>query len=188
MTDYPTPASAPQAHDAEDLITLFDRLFRDSENTILVRGDDEPIYLPADAQHPHHRVIFAHGFFASVMHEVAHWCVAGPQRRLLEDFGYWYKPDGRSAAEQAEFEKVEIRPQAMEWHFCACAGYRFVFSADNLSAGIGASEQFRHNVQTQALEFVETGLPPRAQRWCDGLRALYGVAPLTAADFSLQGR
>ncbi|GAM69307.1 transporting ATPase [Vibrio sp. JCM 19236] len=26
------------------------------------------------------------------MHEIAHWCVAGPKRRLLEDFGYWYEP------------------------------------------------------------------------------------------------
>lgn len=173
---------------ADDLIPLFNGLFQGVENTILVKGDDEPIYLPADDEHPHHRVIFAHGFFASVMHEVAHWCVAGPQRRLLEDFGYWYKPDGRTADEQAEFEKVEIKPQAMEWHFNAASGHRFVFSADNLSAGIGASDQFRSNVQAQALQYLENGLPERAQRWCDALREFYDVPALTAADFSLEGR
>ena len=69
-----------------------------------------PIYLPADAAHPRHRIIFARGFYASALHEpeIAHWCIAGEQRRLLElittDYGYWYEPDGRDAITQAAFE------------------------------------------------------------------------------------
>jgi len=173
---------------AEDLITLFDRCFAQSENTRLIRGDDEPIYLPADNQLPYHRVVFAHGFFASAMHEIAHWCVAGPERRLLEDFGYWYKPDGRTADEQAQFEQVEVKPQAMEWHFSAAAGHKFVFSADNLSSAIGASDQFKADVQAQALQYLEQGLPERAQRWSDCLREFYQTGEACRADFSLEGR
>ena len=78
-------------------------------------GEDEPIYLPADQQCAHHRIIFAHGFFASALHEISHWCIAGPERRLLVDFGYWYEPDGRDVLKQAEFERLEIKPQAVEW-------------------------------------------------------------------------
>ena len=92
------------------LIELFDELFAESHNTRLVAGTGEPIYLPADGQTPYNQVVFAHGHFASVMHEVAHWCVAGAERRLLEDFGYWYRPDGRTSAEQAEFEQMEVKP------------------------------------------------------------------------------
>ncbi|MDX1454750.1 MAG: elongation factor P hydroxylase, partial [Gammaproteobacteria bacterium] len=101
-------------HDVDALIRLFNSLFEDSHNTILVRGDDEPLYLPADTGHPRHRIIFAHGFFASALHEIAHWCIAGPQRRQLVDYGYWYRPDGRNAEEQRAFEDVEARPQALE--------------------------------------------------------------------------
>lgn len=174
--------------DAHTLVDLFNQLFQQQENTILVRGDDEPIYLPACEQHSHHRVIFAHGFFASAMHEIAHWCVAGTERRLLEDFGYWYKPDGRTIDEQNQFESVEIKPQAMEWHFSAASGYRFVFSADNLSSDIGASPEFKKNVQQQAIQYVEQGLPARAQLWCDALRKHFNVAELTPDDFCLERR
>ena len=58
------------SHHYEDLIEIFNNTFLESENTILVKGDDEPIYLPADANSPHHRIIFAHGFFQSALHEI----------------------------------------------------------------------------------------------------------------------
>ncbi|MDI8993212.1 elongation factor P hydroxylase, partial [Salmonella enterica subsp. enterica serovar Anatum] len=41
------------------------------------------IYLPADAQVPYHRIVFAHGFYASALHEISHWCIAGKARREL---------------------------------------------------------------------------------------------------------
>ncbi|MGC6745047.1 elongation factor P hydroxylase [Escherichia coli] len=46
-------------------------------NTRLIKGDDEPIYLPADAEVPYNRIVFAHGFYASAIHEISHWCIAG---------------------------------------------------------------------------------------------------------------
>ncbi|MBA4501186.1 elongation factor P hydroxylase [Marinobacterium marinum] len=172
--------------DYQDLIELFNRLFLPLYNTELVAGDDEPIYLPADAEHVHHRIIFAHGFYASALHEISHWCVAGPERRRLEDFGYWYKPDGRTAAEQAEFERVEERPQAYEWILNQAAGRRFHFSADNLSAGLGASEAFKRNVLTRVHRLLAEGLPPRVQMLVDALREYYGTEILHPEQFSLE--
>ncbi|MDO6564950.1 elongation factor P hydroxylase [Amphritea sp. 1_MG-2023] len=173
---------------ADSLIKLFNELFSDNLNTILVRGEDEPIYLPADDQHPQHRIIFAHGFFASALHEISHWCVAGDQRRLLIDFGYWYKPDGRSAAEQAEFEQVEIKPQALEWLLSVAAGHKFHFSADNLGANMGASDSFKENVHQQVMRYLNEGLPERPAQLIQTLQAYYGTSPLTPALFSLQDK
>jgi len=169
----------------QDLITLFDQLFRASYNTVLVRGDDEPIYRPAGGGQPHHRIIFAHGFFASALHEIAHWCVAGPERRLQVDFGYWYKPDGRSAEEQALFERVEVKPQALEWIFSEAAGHRFHFSADNLSSGLGPSELFRQRVLRQVQAYLDEGLPERPRLLVGALQRFYATPVLTPARFRL---
>jgi len=152
-------------HTVEQLIKLFNQTFIDSYNTQLVCCQEEPIYLPANAKYPHHRIIFAHGFFASALHEISHWCVAGKERRLLEDFGYWYEPDGRSAERQAEFEKVEVKPQALEWIFSQSAGVEFYFSADNIALNNQPSEPFKQAVYQQVERFLNDGLPKRAQMW-----------------------
>ncbi|WP_027857642.1 elongation factor P hydroxylase [Marinobacterium jannaschii] len=170
------------------LMTLFDELFKPRFNTVLVRGDDEPIYLPADEQHPHHRVVFAHGFFASALHEIAHWCVAGAARRELVDFGYWYKPDGRTADEQAEFEKVEVKPQALEWIFSQSAGLKFNFSADNLSSEIGASPEFKQRVWQQVQDYLHNGLPERPQMLVQTLSAGFNQPLPGPEHFSLEGK
>ncbi|MGB0733834.1 MAG: elongation factor P hydroxylase [Pontibacterium sp.] len=178
-------------HKVTDLITVFNRLFMPALNTELVKGDDEPIYLPASDDYPHHRIIFAHGFFSSALHEISHWCVAGAKRRTLEDFGYWYKPDGRTEEEQALFEKVEIKPQALEWILHQACGLKFHFSADNLDAGLGASAQFKHNVLQQVCTYLEDGvdsLPARHQSLVRALAEQYGQPLPLAKDFSLNGK
>lgn len=157
-------------HHADDLIRLFDATFAGSHNTRLARGGDEPIYLPADADCGHHRILFAHGYFSSALHEIAHWCVAGPARRLQVDFGYWYAADGRSREQQQAFESVEIRPQALEWIFNMAAGHRFRVSSDNLNgAGPFDPEGFKHNVQQEVFRRLREGLPARAQQFTDAL-------------------
>lgn len=176
------------ARTTESLISLFNDLFEETLNTVLLRGEDEPVYLPADAQHPQHRVIFAHGFFASALHEISHWCVAGEQRRQLEDFGYWYKPDGRTAAEQAAFEKVEVKPQALEWLLSEAAGHRFHFSADNLGSDIGASPEFKKNVYRQVQEYLVEGVPERPAKLIRALQGYYGTEPFVSERFSLTGK
>ncbi|MGQ7034938.1 elongation factor P hydroxylase, partial [Escherichia coli] len=72
-------------HHYEQLIEIFNSCFADEFNTRLIKGDDEPIYLPADAEVPYNRIVFAHGFYASAIHEISHWCIAGKARRELVD-------------------------------------------------------------------------------------------------------
>ncbi|BCN24711.1 hypothetical protein VYA_19030 [Vibrio alfacsensis] len=172
------------SHEYQDLITIFNDTFLESFNTQLELGGDEPIYLPADELHPHHRIIFARGFYASALHEIAHWCVAGPERRLLEDFGYWYEPDGRTAEVQAEFEKVEIRPQAYEWILAKSADFPFNVSCDNLHGDFEPDRLgFMHKVHHEVLGILAAGLPPRVQMLSDALRAFYDIQPLEKSDF-----
>ena len=53
-------------HKYEQLIEIFDGCFADDFNTRLIKGDDEPIYLPADDEVPYNRIVFAHGFTPAV--------------------------------------------------------------------------------------------------------------------------
>ena len=168
------------SHRYEDLIAIFNGLFRQRYNTILVRGEDEPVYLPADEDHSVNRLIFAHGYFASALHETAHWCIAGPRRRKLTDFGYWYRPDGRTATQQKEFERVEVKPQALEWSFSVAAGFPFRFSADNLSGEPSDMTEFKHAVREQVLVWQQEGYPRRAASFIDALKTFYG----TGAQFN----
>lgn len=165
-------------HHPNDLIMLFDDLFRESYRTILVRGSDEPEYLPATGSDQPARVIFAHGYFASALHEISHWCIAGEERRRQVDYGYWYCPDGRTAEQQQAFEKVEIKPQALEWLFSVAAGFRFHISVDNLS-GNGAADElgFQRNVRDQANRYLVHGLPRRGAAFFDTLLNFYGTRP-----------
>ncbi|MBB5322430.1 hypothetical protein HNR38_002931 [Marinobacter oulmenensis] len=168
--------SQPMTHNPDDLIMLFNDLFRESFRTILVRGGDEPEYLPVDESDGLARVVFARGFFASALHEIAHWCIAGEYRRTLYDFGYWYCPDGRTPAQQKAFEQAEIKPQAMEWVFSVAAGSRFNISVDNLSGDGAADERaFRRQVRSQAERYLSQGLPDRAQLFFDSLAHFYGT-------------
>lgn len=174
------------SHNYQDLITLFAEQFAQAENTQLVKGDDEPIYLPADNKCNFHRIIFAHGFYASALHEISHWCIAGKERRLLEDFGYWYAPDGRDEIQQAKFEQVEVKPQALEWAFCLASGFNFNVSADNLNGAEVDRFAFQRHVHQQVLSYLQHGFPNRAQQFIHALLAFYQPGKtLTASDFIL---
>ena len=166
----------------DDLVTLFDRCFAVDFNTRLVGGYPEPEYLPADDESGFHRIRFTHDYFRSALHEVAHWCVAGPQRRLLADFGYWDAPDGRSADQQGAFEQVEVKPQALEWLFCAAAGHRFDVSTDNLSGEATDPTPFRTRVHAQAVSYLESGLHERPARFVDALLAFYRPGAVLTVD------
>lgn len=170
------------SHHIEDLIHLFEQTFFARFNTRLVKGGDEPIYIPANSQCRYHQIIFAHGFYTSGLHEIAHWCIAGEARRLQEDYGYWYAPDGRDQQQQAVFEAVEVKPQAIEWALSLAAGIHFNVSVDNLNGFQPDRHQFQDKVAEQALRYQLTGFPPRAQQFIDCLRAFYGTPDF---DFSL---
>lgn len=171
-------------HQYQDLIQLFDEAFFADYNTRLELGGDEPVYLPADQQISHHRIIFARGYYASALHEIAHWCVAGAQRRQQEDYGYWYEPDGRTETRQKEFEEVEIRPQAYEWILSVSAGFPFTVSCDNLHGNFEPDRvAFMTRVQQEVITILETGLPPRVKALSESLRTFYQTAPLSPGQF-----
>ncbi|PKI18076.1 elongation factor P hydroxylase [Colwellia sp. 12G3] len=172
-------------HTYQDLIALFEQVFFLQYNTRLIKGDDEPLYSPAGEKCPYHQVIFAHGYYASAFHEIAHWCQAGKERRLLEDFGYWYIPDGRNEKQQKKFEQVEVIPQAIEWAFNVAAQRKFHTSADNLNGYDGDIIDFKVKVHQQVLVFIENGFPPRAQQFIEALTKFYQTnSPLIAEQFS----
>lgn len=171
-------------HKYQDLITLFEHCFYQSHHTKLIKGGSEPVYLPMNNQCGYHQIIFAHGYYASALHEIAHWCLAGDARRLLEDFGYWYLPDGRDAEQQKRFEKVEVKPQAIEWAFCVASRKAFNVSADNLNGADADTISFKNAVYQQVKEYLKVGFPQRAQQFISALASFYQVPlPLTLEDF-----
>nr|WP_286342960.1 elongation factor P hydroxylase [Ferrimonas sp. YFM] len=167
------------------MIQLFNQGLGKRYNTRIIDQGNEPLYLPADQHCPCHRIYFAHGFYASALHELAHWTLAGEARRQLLDYGYWYHPDGRSEAQQLAFETVEIKPQAIEWAFHLAAGRRFNVSVDNLGGAEVDRCGFQARVREQALVYLQQSFPPRAQALIYDLGREYGTAPLAAEQFSL---
>jgi len=177
----------PVSFKYQDLITLFNHTFSVPFNTVLIAGEDEPVYLPADAQNRQHRIEFAHCFYASALHEIAHWLVAGEERRLLVDYGYWYAPDGRDAKLQAEFEKVEITPQAIEWVLAASCGFKFDVSVDNLS-GISIDRlSFKHKVHEKVMHYLQNGFSERTISLINACRDFYHTPVLSPELFDYQG-
>ena len=160
-------------HHYQHLIDLFNDCFETQYNTKLVKGGDEPIYCPADEYRPYHAIFFAHGFFSSALHECAHWFIAGPKRRQLVDFGYWYEPDGRSPEQQALFQQLEVKPQAIEWILSNAAGYRFQVSIDNLNGMAFQTAEFKQAVFQQVLKYCQQGLPKRAEQFRKALSCFY---------------
>ncbi len=152
----------------------FERLFAETERTRLMGGADEPLYLPAEREDGYHTIFFTRDYTASALHELAHWCLAGAARRQRVDYGYWYAPDGRSAEQQSEFERVEVKPQAIEWHLTMACQRRFRLSADNLEGGCEPSPAFVAAVVAQARSYARDGLPPRAARLRAALSSSFG--------------
>lgn len=164
------------------LMSVFNQLFAD-QYVMLVRGEDEPEYFPATAYEPA-RIQFAHGFFASALHEISHWCIAGSKRRALVDFGYWYAPDGRSAVQQHQFEQLEIKPQALECLFTLACNRPFGVSQDNLFADFDTSHStFGNDVYEQVASYIDDPqqLPRDAKTLLLALLILNNSEPLTAA-------
>jgi elongation factor P hydroxylase len=148
----------PVSFNYQDLITLFNDTFSNRFNTLLIAGEDEPVYLPA-----------------------------GEQRRLLVDYGYWYEPDGRDAKLQAEFEKVEITPQAIEWALATSCGFKFDVSVDNLG-GISIDRlNFKHKVHNRVMNYSQNGLSERAMLFINACQDFYHTPALSPEFFNYQG-
>ncbi len=172
-------------HDAnrkpEELIALFNACFASTENTKLLGNANEPIYQPANKDCQYNLVVFTRDYFSSALHEIAHWCIAGKQRRTLVDYGYWYLPDGRNAEQQARFEAAEVKPQALEYAFSLASGVKFRVSVDNLKGEDTCSKKFETAVENQLMHFIHSGFNARAQQFLDALHEFYGTARLQAS-------
>lgn len=167
---------------------LFNRAFATTCNTVLRGGASEPLYSPACRKAPA-QITYREDFASSALHEVAHWCIAGAARRRQVDYGYWYSPEGRSRTEQVDFERVEARPQALEWVFSRSSGALFSLSLDSLAGDPDPADRLRfaREVVHQAERLLSVGLPTRAGRFCDVLRqdVQHGI-PLQTMTFRVR--
>ena len=172
-----SPIGCARALSADTIAEVFDRCFLASHNTRLRGAAPEPLYEPATGDTPA-LIHFREDYAASALHEVAHWCIAGRERRQQVDYGYWYAADGRSEAQQRRFMRVEARPQALEWCFSQAAGLGFRLSLDNLDAPPTAAQRqrFAAAVHAAAQRLRERGLPVRAQRFFSALAGVSGAA------------
>ncbi len=169
-------ATAIGRHRAQQLEQLFEQLFYARYRTRLCGGAAEPYYRPAVRADDDHRLFYREDFFASALHEVAHWCIAGPARRCRPDFGYWYIDSGRSAAQQHAFEEAECKPQAIERLFCEAAGFTFQPSLDQHDSEECYAERearFAARVERQFARYQANGWPERAIAFAQALRELY---------------
>ena len=155
---------------AKQLEEVFNALFLSSFNTRLLGGAEEPLYLPATLDCPA-TVYFRFDYPSSALHEVSHWCIAGEERRLLEDYGYWYESDSRDLQTQKEFERVEVKPQAVECVLHWAAGLPFCVSVDNLAFPDYDASHFKQAVMAQVKKNLVSGLPKRAETFSKYLLA-----------------
>ena len=146
--------------------------FYNEYKTLLKGGFDEPFYRAATDQRPEAVIEYRSDYVASALHEVAHWCVAGPERRKLDDFGYWYTPDGRDEDIQRQFEVVEVRPQAYECLFTWSLKRPFRVSADNLALHDYDDRDFQARVIAEVGSILASEMPPRVARFCQHLWGL----------------
>ena len=170
---------------ASELAKVFNDQFKNTDNTVLCIGANEPFYVPEQtaaefscgepiAPESCARIFSREDYASSVLHEVAHWCIAGRRRRAMLDYGYWYEPDGRDATTQAEFELVEVKPQAIERIMSRAAGISFRLSADNASdPECLPSKTFVSAVHEQTMRYIKDGLPVRALKFAKALDARF---------------
>lgn len=157
--------------------TLFHTTFYREYQTRLYGGAAEPLYEPEKynetTQRREHCIYYRDNYFASALHEVAHWCLAGEQRRRQIDFGYWYYPEGRSADQQQRFLDAEVKPQAIELLFSIASGYFFQPSMDDFSVSATQRSAYQQTITEQALHYCRHGLPPRAETFYVALATYY---------------
>jgi elongation factor P hydroxylase len=153
---------------ARGISSVFAASLGDDYHTELVGGASEPFYKPAVGGAPA-QLYFREDFPASALHEVAHWCIAGIQRRRQEDFGYHYIAGPRDARQQAAFFELELHTQSLESAFARALGLEFQPSADNLQADI---DGFAAAIEayTRALEaWLASPAGTRARRFIQAL-------------------
>ena len=179
---------------AMEISSVFNACFALPQQTAtrMLRGGDEPLYVPAHGLQREAHVVYARDLAQSCLHEAAHWLYAGRQRRHMSDYGYWYEPDGRDAVAQARFEEHEIGIQAREWLLSLAADTQFRVSADNLQSPV-PSERFCEAILRATVSLMQAERSKRfecfftalCQRTHQKPEALLKPSLLTLSDVAL---
>lgn len=165
----------------DEIARRFNAAFSRSHGTVLIGGAVEPLYLPACGHRP--AVIrYTRDYAQSALHELAHWCLAGAQRRTRVDYGYWYLSPPRAPLEQQRFEAVETPVQGLELIMAVATGVRFHVSADNPGEAPADTLCFERRILQSAARRLGTGLSPRTRavldalngRWLERLETRWG--------------
>ncbi|MDG0970424.1 MAG: elongation factor P hydroxylase [Porticoccaceae bacterium] len=160
------------------IVGTFCSEFEDAFKTTLVGGGEEPLYVPLGKSNCYANIIFKEDYLASALHEIAHWCIAGSDRRAQIDYGYWYNPDGRTAQQQDAFLAAEIKPQTLEWMFSVACQENFNISVDNL---MGDQKSDYTSVFAAALVEQATlwcssrSIPSRGLQFLRALQCQFGI-------------
>ena len=170
---------------ALELVSVWNALFAAAHRTIAELGGDEPLYLPP-SDIAAGRIICNRDYPASVLHELAHWCIASPRRRRLVDYGYAYLAPPRDADAQQRFFALEERNQAIESLFAAAAGLTFRVSCDDVGRDDDGATAFAARVAARAARFERDGLPQDAERYRRALAQLELPAPKLDASAAVQ--
>lgn len=144
----------------DELLTLLNDKYLNRFNTKLIGGFDEPFY-QASVDEKQAQIQFSHDYIRSALHELSHWCVAGVERRKIDDYDYWYAQDGRNQQQQNEFFKLEVKPQTIEWAFSIVCGVKFDASVDNLNNSVVGVEEFKENLSKQMQYYLKHGFSKR---------------------------
>ena len=144
------------------LVNLLNENYLHDYQTKIEGAFDEPFY-KAGKGGQMAEIQFSHDYIRSALHELAHWCVAGVERRKSDDFGYWYAVDGRDQEQQNEFFKVEIKPQTIEWAFSIICGVKFEASVDNLHKKVEGVDKFEQDLMVQMQQYLINGFPKRVK-------------------------
>ena len=144
---------------SETISDLFNSTFEKKYRVRLVGGATEPIYLPPTNKKTG-VIFFREDFVSSTLHEVAHWCLAGRDRRKMVDFGYEYISPPRDEIAQKIFLQAEARVQGLESLFSEVSGVCFSASLDNLDC----DEVTAKKMPKLVFEF-ETALETESQNW-----------------------
>ena len=139
--------------------------------TLLTGGRNEPVFIPNKNRND--VIYYKADYGSSALHEVAHWCIAGADRRKLVDYGYWYK-EFRDADQQLAFEQHEAKPQALEWIFSEGAGVQFRLSVDNFQRIKSGCSDFKIAVRNEAISLTSS-LNKRAVLFLQDLASVSGL-------------
>lgn len=168
----------------------FNRTLGRRHGVRLIGGALEPLYEPG-SDSAFATIRYTRDYPASALHELAHWCIAGPRRRKLPDYGYWYQPPPRTDAQQSAFFRVEVPVQALEARLASAAGLPFRVSVDDLdrteaTGSPDATAAFVREVRALASRMRQRPVSARAAELEAHLgryrRAVLGSSPAVAAE------